>query len=99
MLGLTPAVWITETSSPSPLAVSKTAPTASGSVTSAGTPVAEIPRSFSAATAASSRSARTSASTTAWSRPTMAAVAVPMPPAPPVITVTRLIPRLYNDHR
>ena len=44
-----------------------------------------------AAAAASRRSCRTSHNTTAWSRPTTLAVADPMPPAPPVITVTRVM--------
>ena len=75
MLGLTPAVWITEATVPRPDAVSNSAATACRSVTSQLTTVGVIPRSFSVAAAASSRSCLTSARTTAWSRPTTLAVA------------------------
>ena len=88
MLGLTPAVWITDATVPSPDAVSNSRPTAPRSVTSQLTTVGVIPTSFSAAAAPSSRSCLTSARTTVWARPTILAVARPMPPAPPVITVT-----------
>ncbi len=47
MLGLTPAVWITEATVPRPDAVSNSRATASRSVTSQFTTVAVIPRSFS----------------------------------------------------
>ena len=88
MLGLTPAVWITEATVPRPDAVSSSAATDGRSVTSQLTTVALTPRSFSVAAAASSRSCLTSQRTTVWSRPTIFAVARPMPPAPPVITDT-----------
>ena len=88
MLGLTPAVWITEATVPSADAVS--------SKPVDGLPVGDVavdggavmPRSSSAAAAASSRSCLTSQRTTGWSRPTIFAVASPMPPAPPVMTET-----------
>ena len=96
MLGLTPAVWITEATVPRPAAVSKNPVTAARSVTSQLTAVGVIPSSCSTAAAASSRSCRTSQSTTVWSRPTILAVARPIPPAPPVITVTRLIRGPYT---
>jgi hypothetical protein len=92
MLGLTPAVWITAETVPSAAAVPKSRTTAFRSVTSQLTIVGVMPSCFNVEAAPSSRSCRTSASTTAWSLPTILAVATPMPPAPPVITVTRLMP-------
>src|SRR5690606_33810928 len=88
MLGLTPAVWITEASSPIPAVSLNSRSTACGSVTSQCTGVAVMPSSRSTAAAVSSRSCRTSHSTTACSRPTTRAVACPIPPAPPVMTDT-----------
>ena len=88
MLGLTPAVWMTALTVPSAAAASNTRSTAARSVTSALTIRAAMPRSPRAVAAASSRSCRTSHNITVWSRPTTLAVASPMPPAPPVITVT-----------
>ncbi len=91
MLGLTPAVWMTDTMSPSSAAVRNSCSTADRSVTSQLTSVALMPSASSVPAASSKRSCRTSASTSVWSRPRILAVATPMPPAPPVITDTRLI--------
>src|ERR1700710_411817 len=96
MLGLTPAVWITEATVPRPDAVSRSAATNGRSVRSRLTVVGLIPRSFTVAAASSSRSCLTSQRTTVWSRPTIFAVARPMPPAPPVITDTQLMSGPYT---
>ena len=90
MLGLTPAVWMTDATGPRPDAVSNNFSTACRSVTSQLTAVALIPRSASVLAASSKRSCLTSQRTTVWSRPTTLAVARPMPPAP-VMTTTELM--------
>ena len=92
MLGLTPAVWITEATVPRrerglEQAVDRLAV---GDVAVDGRDGDRRGRpAFS--TASSRRSCRTSQRTRVWSRPTTFAVARPMPPAPPVMTATLLM--------
>lgn len=90
MLGLTPAVWITEVTGPIAPAVLNSSTTAGRSVMSQL--ISRTSRPSNSAPTASRRSCRTSQSTTGCSRPTILAVASPIPPAPPVITETIGIP-------
>src|SRR5262249_15438252 len=83
-----PAVWMTEATGPTAVDASTSSATDFWSVMSQTTAVHPMSASLSAATAASNRSWLTSQMTTGCSRPTIFAAASPIPPAPPVMTVT-----------
>ena len=97
MLGLTPAVWITEASrSEAACGVEQgidRTPVGDVTVDDRGSHP-EVLQGCGRGMV--SRSCLTSPRTSAWSRPTTLAVATPMPPAPPVMTDTRFIRGPYT---
>jgi len=94
ILGLTPAVWINDTTVPSEVALWINPATESRSVMSHRTTTASIASPRNASIAVLRRSALTSQITTGCSRTTIFAVASPIPPAPPVMTDTSVIEEL-----